>query len=46
MSALSEGGQKVMNRPRLALLGVLALMATLAGCGSEEGQTVKIGFLA
>ena len=45
MSALSEGGQKVMNRPCLALLGVLALMVTPAGCESEQAQTVKIGFL-
>lgn len=34
-----------MKRPCLALLGVLALMATLAGCGSEEGRPVKIGFI-
>ena len=34
-----------MKRPCLALLGVLALMGALAGCGSEEGRPVKIGFI-
>lgn len=34
-----------MNRPCLALLGALALIVTLAGCESDQAQTVKIGFI-